>query len=59
VTQQNAALVEEAAAAAMSLLNQAETLQSTVSQYRLLDTTGDGSYNTSSHQHARTGTHDY
>ena len=59
VTQQNAALVEEAAAAAMSLLNQAETLQSTVSQYRLLDTTGSGSYNTSSHQPARTGTHDY
>jgi len=59
VTQQNAALVEEAAAAAMSLLNQAETLQSTVSQYRLLDTTGGRSYNTSSHQPARTGTHDY
>jgi len=59
VTQQNAALVEEAAAAAMSLLNQAETLQSTVSQYRLLDTTGGGSYNTSNHQPARTGTHDY
>lgn len=59
VTQQNAALVEEAAAAAMSLLNQAETLQSTVSQYRLLDTAGVRLYNNSSHQPARTGTHDY
>ncbi|MBF4990631.1 methyl-accepting chemotaxis protein [Methylophilus sp. QUAN] len=59
VTQQNAALVEEAAAAAMSLLNQAETLQSTVSQYRLLDTAGGSSYGTASYQPARTGTHDY
>jgi methyl-accepting chemotaxis protein len=38
VTQQNAALVEEAAAAAMSLLTQAEKLQETVNQYQLLDT---------------------
>jgi len=59
VTQQNAALVEEAAAAAMSLLNQAETLQSTVSQYRLLDTTSRGAYNTLNYPSARTGTHDY
>uniref|UniRef100_UPI0025F99B89 methyl-accepting chemotaxis protein n=1 Tax=Methylophilus sp. UBA6697 TaxID=1946902 RepID=UPI0025F99B89 len=38
VTQQNAALVEEAAAAAMSLVTQAEKLQDTVNQYQLLDT---------------------
>ncbi len=37
VTQQNAALVEEAAAAAMSLVTQAERLKSTVSKYRLND----------------------
>jgi len=38
VTQQNAALVEEAAAAAMSLVTQAEKLQDTVNQYQLLET---------------------
>ncbi|MFD0912931.1 methyl-accepting chemotaxis protein [Methylophilus luteus] len=37
VTQQNAALVEEAAAAAMSLVDQAEKLQETVSHYRFQD----------------------
>ena len=37
VTQQNAALVEQSAAAAMSLVNQAEKLQETVSHYRLLN----------------------
>jgi len=37
VTQQNAALVEEAAAAAMSLVTQAEKLQETVNQYQLPD----------------------
>jgi methyl-accepting chemotaxis protein len=37
VTQQNAALVEEAAAAALSLVDQAEKLQETVSHYRFQD----------------------
>ncbi|MGP1718481.1 MAG: methyl-accepting chemotaxis protein [Methylophilus sp.] len=38
VTQQNAALVEEAAAAAMSLVDQSEKLQETVSHYQFLST---------------------
>ena len=42
VTQQNAALVEEAAAAAMSLVNQAEKLQETVSHYQLLNQPNSG-----------------
>jgi methyl-accepting chemotaxis protein len=37
VTQQNAALVEEAAASAMSLVDQAEKLQETVSHYKFLN----------------------
>jgi methyl-accepting chemotaxis protein len=44
VTQQNAALVEEAAAAAMSLVNQAEKLQETVSHYQFQSTASSGSY---------------
>ena len=40
VTQQNAALVEEAAAAAESLVEQAETLMNTVSAFRLRGETG-------------------
>ncbi|KQT43463.1 MULTISPECIES: methyl-accepting chemotaxis protein [unclassified Methylophilus] len=43
VTQQNAALVEEAAAAAMSLVNQAEKLQETVSHYRFVNQDSNGS----------------
>ncbi len=48
VTQQNAALVEEAAAAAMSLVNQAEKLQETVSHYRFVGQDSSGSYTSAS-----------
>jgi methyl-accepting chemotaxis protein len=69
VTQQNAALVEEAAAAAMSLVNQAEKLQETVSHYQFQSTASSGSYaktskaqspsRSQSHaKKARTGTND-
>jgi methyl-accepting chemotaxis protein len=44
VTQQNAALVEEAAAAALSLVDQAEKLQETVSHYRFQDNGADNSF---------------
>ena len=69
VTQQNAALVEEAAAAAMSLVNQAEKLQETVSHYQFQSTASSGSYARTSKpqspsrsqnhaKKARTGTND-
>jgi methyl-accepting chemotaxis protein len=69
VTQQNAALVEEAAAAAMSLVNQAEKLQETVSHYQFQSTASSGSYAKTSKaqspsrsqnhaKKARTGTND-
>jgi methyl-accepting chemotaxis protein len=44
VTQQNAALVEEAAAAALSLVDQAEKLQETVSHYRFQDNDAGNSF---------------
>jgi methyl-accepting chemotaxis protein len=59
VTQQNAALVEEAAAAAMSLVTQAEKLQETVNQYQLpdMDTTSRAPQQRASL--GRTGTDNY
>ncbi|MEZ0209900.1 MAG: PAS domain S-box protein [Methylophilus sp.] len=57
VTQQNAALVEEASAAAMSLVNQAEKLQETVSHYQLLNTTSNTSFAKASKPQTRTPVH--
>ncbi len=59
VTQQNAALVEEAAAAALSLVNQAEKLQETVSHYRFVNAATSGSYTKATKPQSQSKSHSY